>query len=135
MPDMYIPQPSTHIPIPPPHSARPRGNPHIRGAPLPYSSTRSFTGRGHQPHPRAQDYQRPRPPPFIPETVHSTIPIALTKLTNAADDNDLVKSGIPGGDPQFPVSVKIVWRGTAKSVVLARAGDDNWKGRLPMERE
>jgi len=38
------------------------------------------------------------------------------------------------GDEQQPVSVKITWAGGGKTVLLARAGDDNWKGRQPMEQ-
>jgi hypothetical protein len=34
-----------------------------------------------------------------------------------------------------PVLVKIVWKGGGSHVVLARAGDDEWKGRQPMIRE
>ena len=134
MPDVYIPQPSTHIPIPP-YGNKARANQHIRGAPLPYTSTRSFTTRG-QPHPQPRT-DKP-PPPFVPETVHSTIPIALTKRKQEMiqpHDGKLPKSNSPGDDSHEPVSVKIVWRGGGKSVILARAGDDNWKGRLPLERE
>jgi len=33
------------------------------------------------------------------------------------------------------VPMKIYWRGGGKNVTLIRAGDDNWKGRQPMEKE
>jgi len=136
--DAYITQPSTHIPL----QDRPRGNPHIRGAPLPYNSTYSFTSNDqHNNNPRMTDPSKP-PLPFIPETVHSTIPIALSKAQqeqatseNAMDQSFLVKKDSPSDDPKEPVPVKITWNGGGKSVVLARAGDDNWKGRRPMERE
>ncbi|PCH40245.1 carbohydrate-binding module family 48 protein [Wolfiporia cocos MD-104 SS10] len=57
---------------------------------------------------------------FVPEVVHSTLPLALSKAEEDAGKLE-------------PVSVKIVYRGTGRSVVLARAGDDNWQGRQPME--
>jgi hypothetical protein len=38
-------------------------------------------------------------------------------------------------DDPVLVSTKITWRGGGKTVVLARAGDDDWKGRTIMERE
>lgn len=34
-----------------------------------------------------------------------------------------------------PVMVKITWNGGGKNVLLARAGDDDWKGRSQMIRE
>lgn len=59
---------------------------------------------------------------FVPEVVHSTIPLALVKAE---------------GDVPRPehVTITIKWRGGGKSVILARAGDDYWKGRQPMEYE
>lgn len=33
-----------------------------------------------------------------------------------------------------PVPYTIVWRGGGSEVILSRAGDDDWKGRQPMER-
>lgn len=64
--------------------------------------------------------QEPHLHEFVPEVVHSTIPLALPKAE---------------GDAQKPehLTVTIKWRGGGKSVVLARAGDDYWKGRQPME--
>ncbi|KAF7797487.1 hypothetical protein EIP86_008686 [Pleurotus ostreatoroseus] len=57
---------------------------------------------------------------FVPEVVHSTIPLVLVK----AD-----------GERPEHVAVTIKWRGGGKSVILARAGDDYWKGRQPMDYE
>ncbi|KAI0345893.1 hypothetical protein BDW22DRAFT_1426524 [Trametopsis cervina] len=58
---------------------------------------------------------------FQQEVVHSTIPLALMK----AED-------VPR--PEH-VTVTIKWKGGGKQVILARAGDDYWKGRQPMEYE
>ncbi|KAG6906145.1 hypothetical protein DXG01_015693, partial [Tephrocybe rancida] len=69
--------------------------------------------------------QQPAAPPasqFVPETLISTIPIALTK---AHAPEAVVE----------PVPVTVTWRGGGKAVFLARAGDDDWKGRLPMSPE
>ncbi|KAG6864713.1 hypothetical protein C0991_007696 [Blastosporella zonata] len=62
--------------------------------------------------------------PFIPETVLSTIPLALTKALHREHE----------GPPEL-VQVKITWRGGGKSIFLARAGDDDWKGRQQMTQE
>lgn len=40
-----------------------------------------------------------------------------------------------GEEKREPVLTKIVWQGGGKNVVLARAGDDDWKGRQQMEPE
>ncbi|KAG6919269.1 hypothetical protein DXG01_008067, partial [Tephrocybe rancida] len=69
--------------------------------------------------------QQPAAPPasqFVPETVISALPIALTK----AHAPEVVVE---------PVPVTVTWRGGGKTVFLARAGDDDWKGRLPMSPE
>lgn len=34
-----------------------------------------------------------------------------------------------------PIPTKIYWKGGGKNVILARAGDDNWKGRQQMVPE
>jgi hypothetical protein len=142
--DAFLTEPSTHIPIP--TNSRSRQNPHIRGAPMPYNSTHSFISKPAQNNqPRMNDSPK-HPPPFIPETVHSTIPIALTKakqelVREAGEENAtvqqhlLAKQNSSGDDPKEPIPVKITWHGGGKSVILARAGHDNWKGRQPMERE
>lgn len=85
-----------------------------------YPSTRSF----------ASDVRNPSPPreeppvkaEFVPEVVHSTIPLALVKA-----EEEVVRIE--------PVDVKIYWKNGGKKVVLMRAGDDNWQGRQPMEFE
>lgn len=40
-----------------------------------------------------------------------------------------------GEDKKEPVLTKIVWQGGGRNVVLARAGDNDWKGRQQMEPE
>lgn len=87
-----------------------------------YPSTHSFTTRDHEQNspPRQEE---PLKEEFVPEVVHSTIPLALVK----AEGDGFVR-------PEH-INVTIKWRGGGKSVVLARAGDDYWKGRQPMEYE
>ena len=87
-----------------------------------YPSTHSFTTRD----PDENSPPRQEEPPkqeFVPEVVHSTIPLALVK----AEGDGLVR-------PEH-ITVTIKWRGGGKSVTLARAGDDYWKGRQVMELE
>ena len=153
--DLLLEQPpSTHIPVPHhQHHSRNRGSPYFRGAPLQYNSTHSFASRGQAAaQPRMQELyaesqievstQLDRPE-FIQETVHSTIPIALHKAeeelaaatTDSLADLGQPASNRPSDDSKEAVSVKITWHGGGKSVVLARAGDNNWKGRQQMESE
>ncbi|PIL22413.1 hypothetical protein GSI_15101 [Ganoderma sinense ZZ0214-1] len=84
-----------------------------------FASTRSFqsTVAAQDSPPRSEAPLRAE---FVPEVVHSTIPIALMK---AEED----------GHKLEPVNTKIVWRGGGKKVILIRAGHDNWQGRQPME--
>ncbi|KAL5501478.1 GAL83 [Sanghuangporus vaninii] len=120
---------------------RGRGNPHIRGAPLQYSSTHSFagTGRGQTTVPsfvlRSHPYGG-----FVPEDVHSSIPLALPQAeTGAEEEAERVEEKAKNAshrqstDEKQPAQVRIVWRGGGKSVFLMRAGDNNWKGRQAME--
>ena len=83
-----------------------------------YPSTHSFVSRDQGSPPR----QETPKPEFMQEIIHSVLPLAIPKVEE--DDRR-----------QEPVSVSIKWRGGGHSVVLARAGDDNWKGRQPMEYE
>lgn len=86
-----------------------------------YPSTHSFvSGDQEQGSPPRQE---PPTLEFLPEVVHSTIPLALPKV-----EGELCHR------PEH-VNVTIKWRGGGKLVVLARAGDDYWKGRQPMEYE
>lgn len=147
--------PSTHIPINHYHR-RPRDGAYFRGAHLRYNSTHSFAFRGqstaHQPrmqelYVESQVPVSPQPEQleeFVQETVHSTLPLVLPKaeeeiLATNADNLDENGQPIhsrptrPPDESKEPVSVKITWRGGGRSVALARAGDNNWKGRQLME--
>ena len=144
--------PSTHIPVHNHH--RPRGSPYFRGANLQYSST-SFSSRGQSAQPRMQEIYaeseidastQSDPSGFVQETVHSTIPLALHKAEEEIAKSANVDTAGENGqlmqrpdesheEPKEPFSVKITWNGGGKNVTLVRAGDNNWKGRLPMEPE
>jgi len=52
----------------------------------------------------------------------------------AATQDNSVLSPIQEDLAADPVPVNIVWKGGGTEVILARAGDDEWKGRQPMER-
>ncbi|KAF9485762.1 hypothetical protein BDN70DRAFT_927131 [Pholiota conissans] len=69
------------------------------------------------------------------EVVRSSIPILLGKKTIPPPPVEEVKSTLVE-EPIFEaVPIKITWKGGGDEVVLARAGDDEWKGRQPMQRE
>ncbi|KAH8114504.1 5'-AMP-activated protein kinase beta subunit, interation domain-containing protein [Phellopilus nigrolimitatus] len=125
-----------------PAPPRGRGNPHIRGAPLQYSSTHSFTGTSRaQASPMQSFALRDHPHGgFIPEDVHSSIPLALRKAELGAEEDEEMQeekahyaAKRESTEEKHPAQVCIVWRGGGKSVVLMRAGDNNWKGRQPMD--
>ncbi|KAF9013158.1 hypothetical protein BDQ17DRAFT_1386778 [Cyathus striatus] len=79
---------------------------------------------------------------FQREVVHSSIPLALPRLEGGCHPNEAVilgleeegGNGVVGTEDEL-VSVRITWRGGGRAVHLARAVDDDWKGRLIMERE
>ncbi|KAI0032576.1 5'-AMP-activated protein kinase beta subunit, interation domain-containing protein [Vararia minispora EC-137] len=100
-------QPSTHIPVYPP-SRR--------------SSANAVRQQQRQPSRHAPTPPTPigeRDEPFVEETVRSTIPLGVRP--------DVVVK-------KQAVSTTIYWYGGGKSVVLARAGDANWKGRQAMDK-
>ena len=74
---------------------------------------------------------------FVPEVVKSSIPTLLGKkaVLDAGSDGEVASPVRDNDLLADPVPVKIVWKGGGSEVVLARAGDDEWKGRQPMERE
>ncbi|KAI0058057.1 hypothetical protein BV25DRAFT_1909283 [Artomyces pyxidatus] len=113
MPDVLAQQqPSTHIPLFPP-AQRYRSTPAPSFARLPPITD-------HEPEPEPEpDHQ-----PFVAELVTSTIPLGLRQAVRPAPD-----------EPRDPVLVKVSWRGGGKNVLLARAGDENWKGRQSMEHD
>lgn len=130
--------PSTHIPIYSPHN-RQRAS-YLRSQ---YPSTRSFLNREVQPngHPQIpsvhmdHDEQLVDDPssPFVAETIRSTIPVGLVKPS--PEESTTPQPRKTTDEPREPVPFQIAWHGGGKSVFLARAGDANWKGRLPMEKE
>ncbi|KAI5989138.1 carbohydrate-binding module family 48 protein [Pisolithus albus] len=147
--------PSTHIPVNHYHR-RPRDGHYFRGAHPQYNSTHSFASRGqsttHQPrmqelYVESQVPVSPQPDQqeeFVQETVHSTLPLVLPKAeeeildtnANSLDENGQRIHNRPTRPPdesKEPICVRITWRGGGKSVALARAGDNNWKGRQLME--
>ncbi|TFK63051.1 hypothetical protein BDN72DRAFT_340108 [Pluteus cervinus] len=134
--DLVTEQPSTHIPFPP-NRGRQTGPPsYFRG------NTARFQQQQQQQQQRVQELYNqsnvPVPPPsspnpslsrrrssFVQEVVYSSIPSGLRSQGD----------GISIHATPTLVPVKIVWHGGGKSVVLARAGDDDWKGRQAMNRQ
>lgn len=96
------------------------GDPHANNSPV----TRGRQMNGHQ-QPQAVAY---------PETVNSTIPIALAKVEQLEGLEESPETAAIRPEETEQI-MKISWRGGGSSVVLARAGDDDWKGRQTMERE
>ncbi|KAH9985058.1 hypothetical protein BJV74DRAFT_580890 [Russula compacta] len=130
MPDVLVQQqPNAHIPVFPP-AQRHRSTPN--------TSTKSFTRPPLAAHlPSIRDVESGREPEakvtsFLPETIHSKIPLglALEDIPQPPTRSRLS----PIDEPPHPVDVKISWHGGGKTVLLARAGDANWKGRQVMER-
>jgi len=89
------------------------------------------------------DPHHPGPPPSSPvsasrprEVVRSSIPVLLGETANQAETqaNNLL-SPIQEDLSADPVSLTITWKGGGTEVILSRAGDDDWKGRQPMERQ
>jgi len=128
--DVLLTEPSTHIPFPPRHNSQ-------------FRSRQKSQAQAQQ---RIQELYNqshvlPPPPPsptssapkFIPETVLSSLPLGIIKALAPSDNAGVVALD----DAPLPdlVPVTITWRGGGKTVFLARAGDDDWQGRQPMERE
>ena len=117
-----------------PHPPPPRG----RQAHL--SNIQELYDRSLDPHhpaaPPSSPASLPRPV-FAREVVRSSIPTVLGEAAiQAATTQDCsVLSPIQEDLAADPVPVNIVWKGGGSEVVLSRAGDDDWKGRQPMERE
>jgi hypothetical protein len=113
-------QPSTHIPLYPQANNRQPSYPK-------YDSNHSESSKDSVP---PSQLPEEKESPFQQEVVHSTIPIALQKpLDQSIEDEGKRRQ------KKEEVSMKIYWRGAGKNVILIRAGDDNWKGRQPMEKE
>ncbi|KAL1750269.1 hypothetical protein FB107DRAFT_224179 [Schizophyllum commune] len=101
------------------------------------------SSRASSPH-GARAYQPPPPSMKLPAMtplskatepiVHSTIPVGLEakpQLPTIASE----PSSIGALEELVLEPTKITWRGGGKTVLLARAGDDNWQGRTTMEQD
>jgi len=117
-----------------------------RGRQPPISSRQQQVARMQEIYDRSLDPHHPGPPPSSPvsaprptysrEVVRSSIPVLLGEAANQAEtqENNLL-SPIQEDLSADPVSLTITWKGGGTEVILARAGDDDWKGRQPMERQ
>lgn len=115
-------QPSTHIPLYLQAGSRKASYPK-------YESNHSESSKDSVP-PSQPPEEQQQQSPFQQEVVHSTIPVALQgRLDHSIEDDGKRRC------KKEDVPIKIYWRGGGKNVVLIRAGDDDWKGRQPMEKE
>ena len=121
---------SNYPPFPRPNSAAPRG----RQQQQQVARMQELYNQSQQPT-QLHSHQRP----FQQEIVRSSIPVALTKaLPNELPPaEEIVQQEYPQKEDLLAdfVPVKIVWKGGGTQVVLARAGDEEWKGRELMEKE
>ena len=131
---------SNHPPFPPaprPNPAAPRG----RQQPVSSRQQQQQVARMQELYNQSQQpaHSPSHQPPFQQETVRSSIPVALTKaLPNELPPaEEIVQQEYPQREDLLAdfVPVKMVWKGGGTQVVLARAGDEEWKGRQPMEKE
>ncbi|KAI0631974.1 5'-AMP-activated protein kinase beta subunit, interation domain-containing protein [Trametes polyzona] len=100
-----------------PSAARIDRNSRYKSSLSAFNSTRSFQSVLPESPPRNDAPQKPE---FVPEVVHSTIPLALLKAEEDAHRPE-------------PVKVKIVWKQCGNKVYLIRAGDNNWQNRQAMQ--
>ncbi|KAF9566081.1 hypothetical protein CPC08DRAFT_720076 [Agrocybe pediades] len=103
---------------------------------------------------RIQDlYERSQQPPSPPrhshlggrgkpvykqEIVHSSIPLLLAEPKKEEEEEEgEVQQYVPEEEDLMadPVPVKIYWTARGRDVILARAGDDEWRGRKQMKRD
>lgn len=113
--DLILSEHSTHIPFPPLR---------IRQAHI-----QDLYNQSHLPPPSPTSSI----PKFIPETVLSSLPLALSNPDPASNNQHFSTS--QQQQHLILVPCRISWNAGGKSVYLARAGDDDWKGRQLMERE
>jgi type II secretory pathway pseudopilin PulG len=75
-------------------------------------------------------------PTYSREVVRSSIPVLLGEGEHQAETQENnVLCPIQEDQSADPVPLTVVWKGGGTEVILARAGDDDWKGRQPMERQ
>ncbi|KAL1746366.1 5'-AMP-activated protein kinase beta subunit, interation domain-containing protein [Schizophyllum fasciatum] len=90
--------------------------------------------RAHAPPPPAVKLPTMTPLPRAEPIVHSTIPVGLeakAQLPTIASE----PSSIGAPDELVLEPTTITWRGGGRTVLLARAGDDNWQGRTAMDQD
>ena len=150
--------PATHLPFPP-NQAQQRVTSSTYAGPGGLRGHRSRPGRPQRmsqvyeaeltpPHQEYLDPQHPPTPPspssFTREIINSTIPIGLSTDVGANVEEDgeegeetpVLLQGLDIDDSTLiePTPIQITWRGGGKVVVLARAGDEDWNGRQPMDK-
>jgi len=152
--------PATHLPFPP-NQAHKRVTSSTYAGPGGLRDHRFRAGRPRRmsqvyeedltpPHHEFLDPQEPPTPPspssssFTREIINSTIPIGLFSDANAnvlgdgeeGEETPVLPQGFDIDDSTLiePTPVQITWQGGGKVVVLARAGDEDWSGRQPMDQ-
>lgn len=137
--------PATHLPFPPAQRGHGSGTGYgngrgqrSRGGPQPMQNIYDEPSQPQTHHQRPPS--PPSPTPFVKEVVNSSIPLGLLEELDTQlylEEEGETTAPVRPEDPALtePVVVKVTWQGGGKNVVLARAGDDDWSGRQPMERE
>lgn len=139
--NLVVPPHQNHPPFPPaprPNPAAPRG----RQQPISTRQQQQQVARMQELYNQSQqptNSTSSRQTPFHQETVRSSIPVALSKALpiEIPPADEIVQQEYPQKEDLLAefVPIKIVWKGGGTEVVLARAGDDEWKGRQLMEKE
>ena len=136
--DLSVPPQQNLPPFPPPPRPNPSA-PRGRQQPISPRQQQQQVARMQELYNQSQQPALSPQRPFQQETVRSSIPVALTKaLPNVTQPaQEIVQQQHPEKEDPLAdlVPVKIVWNGGGAQVVLARAGDDEWKGRQLMEKE
>ncbi|KAF5366191.1 hypothetical protein D9758_005679 [Tetrapyrgos nigripes] len=75
-------------------------------------------------------------PLVLPKALETPVPVVATVVEEPAENHGAKElQEVKGRDSAEDMMVKISWHGGGNVVYLARAGDDDWKGRRKMERE
>lgn len=116
---------------PPPPAASARQERHIKRI------QEAFDNSIEPPAPKGQPSNAGTPHKRNREVVRSSIPTLLKAKEKEMPPVPEEEVQAPVQEPIVyePVPVKIVWKGGGSEVILARAGDDEWKGRQPMFKE
>ncbi|KAF8799353.1 hypothetical protein BYT27DRAFT_6861705 [Phlegmacium glaucopus] len=136
--NLIVPPHQNHPPFPPaprPNPSAPRG----RQQPISARQQQQQVARMQELYNQSQQPANApsRQNPFQQETVRSSIPVALTKANVLPLADAIVHQEYPQKEDLLadPVPIKVIWKGGGTEVVLARAGDEEWKGRQLMEKE